>query len=151
MVSEAERYPITISPSIQETADQIADRLGETEPLARKKIQQVVEACGVEQALAWLQETLELEASGRLMVSSGERRRTPGGVFFYLVKGRLSKELRKQLFPYRPKKRKQKSPQQPPVQDLPVQDTITDPGSENLRRLEELRKRQFGINPQRNP
>ena len=73
------------------------------------------------------------------MVNNGERRRTPGGAFFYLVRGRLTKELRKQLFLYSPKTRKKKSPQQPAVQELPVQDASTEPVSENLSRLEELR------------
>jgi hypothetical protein len=72
-----------------------------------------------------------------MMVDTGERRRTPGGVFFYLVKGRISKELRRQLFPYPPKK---KSSQKPGAQELPVQDTITEPASENVGRLEELRE-----------
>ncbi len=98
--------------------------------------------CGIEQALASLQETLAIEAGGGLMVSNGERRRTPGGVFFYLVRGRLSKELRRQLFPFPPKKRNKKSLQKPAVQESPVQDRITEPEpvSENSGRLEELRQ-----------
>jgi phosphorylated adapter RNA export protein len=108
--------------SISEIADQIADQLGETEvPVCKKS--QIVEACGVEQTQAWLDETLAIEAGGGMMVSTGERRRTPGGVFFYVVKGRLSKELRRQLFPYPPKK---KSPQKPATQELPVEEAITE-------------------------
>lgn len=107
-------------------------------------MEQIVETCGVEQTLIWLEETLAIEARGGLMVNNGERRRTPGGVFFYLVKGHLAKELREQLFPYRPKTRKKKSPQQPVVQELPVQDASTEPVSENLSRLEELRNAEQG-------
>jgi hypothetical protein len=136
------RGELTISTnvSIAEAANQIADQVGETEPLARKKIQQVVEACGVEQSQAWLEETLAIEASGGLMVDTGERRRTLGGVFFYLVKGRLPKELRKELFPYPPKRRKKKS--RPADGESAAQNAVAEPMlvSEELGRLEELRK-----------
>jgi hypothetical protein len=73
------------------------------------------------------------------MVANGERRRTPGGVFFYLVKGRLSKELRKQLFPYPPKKHKKKARKAADVSS--AQATVAEPMpvSENTPRLEELR------------
>lgn len=88
--------------------------------------------------LTWLEETLAIEASGGMMVNNGERRRTPGGVFFYLVKGRLSKELRQQLFPFPPKNRNKKRSKQPAVQEAPTRANFTN--SENLGRLEELRQ-----------
>src|SRR5262245_34789659 len=70
--------------STQQIAAQIADQLGEAHVQARQKIEQIVEACGSEQALAWLEETLAIETNGGLMVNNGERRRAPGGVYFYL-------------------------------------------------------------------
>src|SRR5574341_2318019 len=124
---------------IPETAEQIADQLGETHLQACQKIEQIVATCGIEQALAWMEETLSIEAGGGLMVSTGERRRTLGGVFFYVVRGQLPKALRKQLFPFPPKKRKKKSPTPPAAQELPVEDAVTEPVSDSARRLEELR------------
>ncbi len=106
--------------------------------MALKKIRQIVETCGVEQARAWLQETHTIEASGGLMINNGERRRTPGGVFFYLVKGRISKELRKQLFPFPSKKRKKKRLENSAIQEAPAQNN--DANIDTLDRLEELRQ-----------
>jgi hypothetical protein len=140
IISQTQRViAITSSRSTYEIADQIADQLGETDPLARKKIRQIVEACGVEQTQAWLEETLAIEAGGGMMVDTGERRRTPGGVFFYLIKGRVSKELRRQLFPYPPKKHNKKS--RKAAEEPAAHDTVAEPisVSENLGRLEELR------------
>ncbi len=136
------RCIISENTSVAEAANQIADQLGETEASVRKKLQQIIQACGIERTQAWLEETLSIEASGGLLVHTGERRRTPGGVFFYPVKGRLSQELRQQLFPYLARKRAKKSAQQPVVEESPIQDTMAEPlsASENASRLEELRK-----------
>ena len=45
-------------------------------------------------AAAWelLQETERVQAGGGLLLPSGNRRRSPGGVFFHLLKGRLDKQ-----------------------------------------------------------
>jgi phosphorylated adapter RNA export protein len=134
------RCIINENTSVAEAANQIADQLGETEASVRKKIQQIVQACGIEQTQAWLEETLSIEASGGMMVNTGERRRTPGGVFFYLVKGRLSQELRQQLFPYHPKKRAKKRSRNQQIQEAPVQEAAREPISENVDRLKKLRQ-----------
>jgi hypothetical protein len=130
---------ISTNVSITEFADQIANQLGENEASVRKKLCQIVEACGIEQTQAWLDETLSIEANGGLMVGTGERRRTPGGVFFYLVKGRLSKDLRKQLFPYPPKKHKKKARKADEASSGQAGVAEPMPVSENMARLEELR------------
>jgi hypothetical protein len=54
---------------------------------------------------AFLQQTLAIEAEGGMLVTSGKRRRTPGGVFFYLVCKNVSPEERKAIFPKTKKKR----------------------------------------------
>ncbi len=75
-----------MSEEIQKTlAEEIAEILGEKQVLARKQIQSIVERYGEEGARALLEETLEIEANGGLMTNSGTRRRTIGGVFFYLA------------------------------------------------------------------
>ena len=67
----------------KETVRTLAAQLGEQE---QDPLYVVVKALGSEQALALLQETLQIEANGGMMLPDGSRRRTPGGVFFLLVK-----------------------------------------------------------------
>src|SRR5512135_2638013 len=64
----------------------LARELGETEAGSRRQLARVVKELGPEQALAFLQEAQAIEANGGLMLPDGSRRRTPGGVFFYLVR-----------------------------------------------------------------
>ena len=89
-------------------ADAIADRLGETQSRQRSQIHLIVKRCGEDFARDLLAQTLEIEAQGGMMTHDGQRRRTPGGVFFYLAKGQMAPDLRKQLFPYPHERRKEK-------------------------------------------
>ncbi len=81
-------------------AARVAGELNETDPAATGQIERIVECLGAEAALAFLQETLEVEASGGMMLRDGSRRRTPGGAFFYLVKGRISRQERAAIWPH---------------------------------------------------
>src|SRR5215472_3310665 len=85
-------------PTSNMTADEveqtIAERLGETEAEPLQLLHKVVKKLGPEQALAFLKETQEIEAQGGLLLPDGSRRRTPGGVFFYLVRTKGSKQVR---------------------------------------------------------
>src|SRR5882724_6104058 len=72
-------------PSQHQTAQQIADHLGEKQADARTQIFRIVQALGGTQANALLAETLRIEEQGGLAVLSGARRRSPGGVFFHLA------------------------------------------------------------------
>jgi hypothetical protein len=93
---------------IQATAADIARQLDETNPVA---IEQIVQHLGADAALAFLQEALEIEAQGGMQLPDGSRRRTPGGVFFYIIKGRVPRETRGLIWPHlgkKPKKKKQK-------------------------------------------
>ena len=49
-------------------------------------IQKVVETLGEAMAMRLLNETLDVETAGGLMTCNASRRRSPGGVFFHLVK-----------------------------------------------------------------
>ena len=71
-------------------ATTIAAQLGETEDGPRRQIQRVVRIIGPERTLQLVQRTLDVEANGGLMLPDGSRRRTPGGVFFHLVRGSIS-------------------------------------------------------------
>lgn len=81
-----------------ETAQLIAEQLGETAEESRAQIYRTVKRLGIEQALRFLQQTHEIETQGGRMVSDGSRRRTPGGVFFLLIKERVPIETTKHIF-----------------------------------------------------
>jgi hypothetical protein len=69
-------------------------------------LRQVLRTVGPERCAAILAETLTWEANGGMLTKDGTRRRTPGGVFFQLVKERATRQERQRLF-YR------STPQQP--------------------------------------
>ncbi|HMN30314.1 MAG TPA: phosphorylated adapter RNA export RNA-binding domain-containing protein, partial [Caldilineaceae bacterium] len=60
-------------------------------------LEKVVEVIGPERAADLLQKTIETEAAGGLMVKKGDRRRTPGGGFFQLVRTNTSAEERRTI------------------------------------------------------
>lgn len=90
-------------------AEQIADQLGETQRLPRKRIADVIRHAGADFARQAFNDATEVEANGGILTKNGKRRRTYGGVFFYLVKQRLTPEMRKTIFPYRPFKNQNKT------------------------------------------
>ncbi len=81
-----------------QTVSYIAQELGETERKPVHTIQQIVERFGVEFSQEILEETRKIEAAGGLMIHEGTRKRTPGGIFFYLVRGRISEEECQEIF-----------------------------------------------------
>jgi hypothetical protein len=68
-----------------ETASHIAGELGEAGRSQRWQIAQIVQHLGADRALELLAKTHEIEDAGGMLVTSGKRRRTPGGVFFHLA------------------------------------------------------------------
>jgi hypothetical protein len=90
----------TVIPA-REVARQMANALNESNiPL----IHRIITVLGRARTQAFLHETLELEAQGGAMTRKGDRRRTPGGVFFYRVrKGVTSGEQRQIWSPARKK------------------------------------------------
>jgi hypothetical protein len=92
--------PPRVSAGAYRVAQEIARQLNETQPPVIGKIKAIVKMCGAEKARAWTAEALQIEANGGLMVEDGSRRRTVGGVFFYLVKQRLKDTAEfTQIFP----------------------------------------------------
>jgi hypothetical protein len=75
-------------------------------------VQRVVAEIGVERTRHFLAGTLAVEAEGGLLVERGTRRRTPGGVFFYLVRNGVSPAERKRLWPRQRQKGKKRSQNQ---------------------------------------
>ena len=84
-------------PSPTEVAVMIADQLGETEADPRSAIINIAHTLGSQACLALLQKTQEMEAAGGMMTSNGKRRRTPGGIWFYLAREAMTPEQRRAL------------------------------------------------------
>ncbi len=80
----------------------IAGQLGETAAGPRHQIARIVDELGEERARALLAEALAIEGRGGLLLPDGSRRRTPGGVFFHLVRTQASPEEVGRIFPPRP-------------------------------------------------
>ena len=87
-----------LSDSERETVRVIAETLGETSLGPSKQIARIVRQQGESFAREALAETQKVEAGGGMPIENGKRRRTPGGVFFYLVRGRLNSAQRREIF-----------------------------------------------------
>lgn len=71
---------------MQQFVSTIASWLDETEQTPIWYIRKIVRKAGPEQTMALLKEVLEIEQQGGMLVEDQSRRRTIGGVFFYLAK-----------------------------------------------------------------
>src|SRR5713101_1888112 len=78
------------------TVDTLAEVLQEPN---RPLITLVLRTLGHDRTADILTETLQREANGGMMTKDGTRRRTPGGVFFQLVRERATAHERRRLFP----------------------------------------------------
>jgi PHAX RNA-binding domain len=82
-------------------------------------LRQVWRVLGADRTAALLAAALQREAAGGMLTRDGTRRRTPGGVFFQLVKEQASPQERRRLFPSTalPPQQgpPQRSPQAPPL------------------------------------
>jgi hypothetical protein len=84
---------------IHAAATDIARKLGESNAQAVIQIERIVHHLGLETAQTALKEALAVEAEGGMLTDDQKRRRTPGGVFFYLIRGRTPPELRPIIWP----------------------------------------------------
>jgi hypothetical protein len=82
---------------ITSTAAEIAAQLGETAPGARATIWRTVRTIGPERAQAFVAQALDVDANGGLLVPDGSRRRTLGGIFFYLVRTQVTDDEAMQI------------------------------------------------------
>ncbi len=80
------------------TIQTISKALGETDEGPVAQILAVVDALGDETCLALLTETDRIEKAGGMERGDGKGRRSAGGVFFYLARQKLPKELRAAIF-----------------------------------------------------
>ena len=96
----------------EDTVNTIAKALGEVDEQPMTQITGVVKALGEEASLSLLEETKRIEAGGGMMLPDNSRKRTPGGVFFFLARQKLSHEDKVNIFrPVKPPK-----PAQPVVE-----------------------------------
>lgn len=72
--------------------------LGETDGKPTRQIEMMVRLCGVSFVQAILDEALALDEAGGLMTLDGKRRRSKGGVFFFLAHNRVSAPVRHIIF-----------------------------------------------------
>jgi hypothetical protein len=85
-------------------------------------VRRAIEIIGPERAQQCLEKTLETEANGGLMTLDGKRRRTPGGTFFYVVRGQCTgREIRKIFGWTKPRQPAPAQPEQPDQEQLPLE------------------------------
>ena len=84
---------------ISQFAKQFGAALGETAAQPIGQIEQLIEKCGLDFVEKIIAEAEATEAAGGLLTQDRKRRRSKGGVFFYLVKGEMDAELRAEIFP----------------------------------------------------
>ena len=78
---------------------EIGGILGETAEQPLAQLATALEVLGEGALRAILAETLAIEAGGGETIMTGKRRRTPGGVFFRLVRERATGRQRRAIFP----------------------------------------------------
>jgi hypothetical protein len=88
-----------LSEETQALAQEIAEKLGETEQKPLEQIQLIIDLVGADFAKQKLDKALEIEQQGGLMVHRGARKRTLGGIYFYIIKGELEEDVRDKVFP----------------------------------------------------
>lgn len=81
---------------IKATVNEIAAALQESKT---RLLFNVVQELGPAGARAFLAQALAVEAQGGMLTVDGKRRRTPGGIFFRLIKEEVPEEVRLRLFP----------------------------------------------------
>ena len=82
----------------EETVSTIAKALGESDEVPLFQIAGVVRVLGEDTAQKLLAETQETEKNGGMMLPDGSRKRTLGGVFFFLARQKLSQADKLAIF-----------------------------------------------------
>ncbi len=84
--------------TIDGIAGEIATQVSETEVEPKRLIGRALRNLGEERVRAFVVQALEVEATGGLMLPDGSRRRTPGGVFFHLMRSGIDKKASRKIF-----------------------------------------------------
>jgi hypothetical protein len=101
-----------------QTINTIAKALGESDDSPVAQIKAVVDNLGEQACLTLLAETEKIEKAGGLMRGDGSGRRSPGGVFFFLARQRLPRDVRAAIF----NDKKPREPRAPGSTPAPAQE-----------------------------
>ena len=114
----------------------IAAQLGETDPAPVEQIRRTLKHCGLELVQATVQEALAVEAGGGMTLADGSRRRTLGGVFFVLLRQKVSPELWWRIHPAPPVPGgHQREPMAWADRAAAVQEALAEPGQATTTKL----------------
>ncbi|KAL0820220.1 hypothetical protein ABMA28_006142 [Loxostege sticticalis] len=88
---------VTTQDPIEQIANEIAENLAEEK---KDLVGRIVEVVGVHKAMEIYKATQRVEADGGMLVMNGTRRRTPGGIYFFLLKrdDDVSQDMVNQIF-----------------------------------------------------
>ena len=98
----------------------LAERLGETRPGPVGQIAGILHALGPEPTKALVQEALTIHRGHGMLVENGTRKRTAGGIFFYLARQQMSAEAWQRIHPYHSRSQPKPFHRQPPKSAQPV-------------------------------
>ena len=87
------------SPDPQTAAADIAAQLEETAPHVKVQIQRIINHLGVDVTYGFLDKTKQCLAEGGVLTYDGKRKRSPGGTFFFLVRGGVTAEQHQAIWP----------------------------------------------------
>ena len=96
---EIEAIPAPDEVTAEQTVDYILNALNESDEKPRSQVEQIVELLGNKKAFRLLAKTYQIEHKGGLMIYNGTRRRTIGGVFFFLAQRWVDKKERPRIWP----------------------------------------------------
>jgi RNA recognition motif-containing protein len=97
-VSYPDVDPRELTAKQRKAIEDILAQLEETDDVPLRQIDAMARLCGLPFVEALVNEALEVEAGEGIMTSDGTRRRSKGGVFFYLARYRMSPDVRKIVF-----------------------------------------------------
>jgi cold-inducible RNA-binding protein len=92
-----------LMPKQRKLLEEIAATLDETEEAPLRRLSAMALLCGISFMQSLLKEALEIDAGEGLMTSDNSRRRTKGGVFFYIARYRMTPAARHIIYTRRGK------------------------------------------------
>jgi len=90
--------PKTIT-TLAECCEKLSVALDETGEKPLAQVELVVEALGIKKSVKLLRKSLQIEENGGMMVYNQSRRRTLGGIFFFLAQRWVKKDRRYKIWP----------------------------------------------------